>query len=152
DFDAGETAAGDYEGEQLAAQVHVVIFDRRLFQGADDVIAQVQGVSQILERQRVFGQTRHAAKVCDVAEREDQIIIRNDVRVRAKAGARRHHFVLQVDGFDIADVQVSARQQPADGADRIKQADAARYDFRQHRLKDKVVLFVDEDNLEIVAA
>src|SRR5436853_1098666 len=100
----------------------------------------------------MFGQARHIANVSYITKREDEIVILDDVRVRAKAGTRGHRLVLKIDGFNIANMQIGARQQAANGADGIEQADSARYDFRQHRLKDKVILFVDEGDLKIVAA
>ena len=61
----------------------------------------------------------------DVSEREYQIVIRNDVRVRAKARACRDNFVRQINGLDVSHVQISSRKKPANRADRIEQTYAA---------------------------
>src|SRR5437588_5322587 len=115
------------------------------------MVAKMQSIGKVLEGERVFGQSTKSAKVSHITEREDQVIIFDDVRVWAKAGACRDRLVLEIDRFDIANVNVCAREQPANRADGVGDSYAAGNHFRQHRLKDKIVLFVDEYDLKIVA-
>ncbi len=150
-LDAGKAAARHDEGEQLAAQLRVVLLDRRLFEGVDDVVAQGERVAEVLERECVFGEAPQPAEVRDVAEREHQMVVVQDVLVRAEPRRGRDRAVAEVNGLDLADVQVRARQQPADGADHVRDADRAGDHFGQHRLEDEVVLLIDQHDLEIVA-
>ena len=63
DLDARKPAPRHHERQQLLAQLRIVAFDIRLFQGADHVAAQLQRVGEVLERQRVLGKPRQPAKV-----------------------------------------------------------------------------------------
>ena len=148
-LDARESPAGDHEGEELAAQFRIVILDGSFLEGADDVAAQMERVGQVLERHRVLGQAAQAAEIRDVAERDHQMVVGDRVRVRAEARAGHHHLARQVDRFDLAHVDVGARQQPAQRANRVGQADGSGDHLRQHRLEDEVVLLADERDLEV---
>ena len=151
-LDAGESAARDHEGEQLLAQPRIVVLDGRFLDGADDAVAYLQGVLQVLEGKRVLGEPAQTAEIGDVAERQDEMIERQHVRVRLEAGRRRHRTRGKVDPLHLADVELGARQEMLQGADQIGEPDGSADDFREHGLEDEVVLLGDEDDLDVVAS
>ncbi len=151
DLDAREPAPGHHEGEELLAQGLVVALDRRLVEGANDVVAQVEGVAEVLERERVLGQAAQAAEVGDAAEGQHQVVEGNDVGMRPEAGAGDDDLLLEVDLLHVADVEVGARQEAPDGTDHVEDPDRPGDHLRQHGLEDEVVLLVDEDDLDVLA-
>jgi hypothetical protein len=73
------------ERQQLLAEGRILL-DRALAHGANQVVAQVQAVDEVLERERVLRQPAHAAEVGHVAERQDEMIERGS---RAAASGSR---------------------------------------------------------------
>ena len=151
-FDAGEAAAGDDERQQLSPQLLVVALDRRLLQRADHVVAQVQRVVQVLERQRMLRQPAQPPEVGDGAEREDQVVVLDHVRVRQEAGRGGDRALLQIDRLDLPDVDLGPGQQAPQRADQVEQTDGPRDHFRQHRLEHEVVFLRDQHDLVIAVA
>ena len=104
--------------------------DRRFLERADHVVAQVQRVVQVLERQRMLREPAQPAEVGDGAERQHQVVVHDHVRVRQKAGRGGDGALLQIDRLDLPDVHLGAGQQPPQRADQVEQADGPRDDFR----------------------
>jgi hypothetical protein len=151
DLDTGEPPACDDEREQPFPETAVLLLDGRFLERTNEVIAQVEGVGQVLEREGVLGQPPQAAKVGDGPERQDQVIVAEHVRMGMEPGARRDRPPCEVHGFHFADVQLRLRKKSPQRAHDVEQADRARDDFGQERLEDEVVFFADEDDLEVVA-
>ena len=148
-LDAREAASRHHEGEELLAQPRVVLLDGGLFQGADEVVAQVERVLQVLEGQRVLGQPAQATEVGDRAECEHQVVVAELVRVRQEARRGGDGPPLEVDRLHLADVQLGSWDELADGADQVGEPDGAGDDLGQHGLEDEVVLLADEHDLEV---
>ena len=152
DLHPRESAAGDDEGQELSAQLLVVSLDGRLLEGPDDVVAQIEGVVEVLEGQGVLRQSPQAAEVGDGPQRKHQVVVLDDMRMGQEARSRGDGPPFQIDGFDLADVDLRSGEQPAKRTDQVEQADGSRDHFRQHRLEDEVVVLGDEDDFVIAAA
>jgi hypothetical protein len=85
DFQPREPAAPDHERQQLPAHLRVG-FIGGLGQHMDQVIAQAQGVGQILERQGVVVQTGDLAEVRHISQGDDQVVVREDRGPVSEAG------------------------------------------------------------------
>src|SRR5579864_5602422 len=72
DFDTRESAAADDKGEQLTPEAGI-LFDIRLFEHVNDVIAERHGVGQRAKRQRVFEHAGHTVEVRNFSQRDDQV-------------------------------------------------------------------------------
>ena len=149
---AGKAPAGHDEGEQLAAQVLVVLLDGRFLQRADHVIAQVERVVQVLEGQRVLRQAAQPAEVGHRPQREDQVVVFDDVGVGQEPRGGGDGALLQIDRLDLAHVDLGRGQEAPQGADQIHQADGSGDHLGEHRLEDEVVVLGDEDDLVVVEA
>jgi hypothetical protein len=137
-LDSRKTAPGDDECEQLASQFGIGL-DGRLVEHANQVIAQRDGVPQVLEGHGVLVQPGEPAKVGDVAQRQHEMIVREFGVAAGEAGLQPHHPALQIDGFDFADEQLRAWEQLVQRTDSVEQADFAGDHLGKHRLECKVV-------------
>src|SRR5437867_5374328 len=125
--------------------------DRGLLERMNHVIADKERVAQVLERNGVLRQSAQPAKISDVAKCQHQMIVRKDIRVWVKTRSRRDCLILDINRLDLAHMEVRARQHPANWANGIEHANAARDNFCQHWLKHEIVLFIDQQNFQIVA-
>ena len=71
---------------------------------------------------------------------------------RAYTGGERDPPPVEVDRLDGPRVEVRARAEPANGRDRVEDADAPRHDFGQHGLESQVVVPADQPDLDLAAA
>src|SRR2546425_2368345 len=94
-FDARESSAGNHEGEQGAPQFGVR-FDISYFEAVNDPVSQHQRVAKILEWESMLREPRLADEVCDVANRNDEMIVRELAGPRPNARARGHGPVCEV--------------------------------------------------------
>src|SRR5215510_12880924 len=134
----------------MSSQFRVFCLDRCFFERADEMVAQVQSISKVLERQSVLGQSSKTAKVCYVPKPQNQMIIRDYVSVRAKTGACCDGLLIEIDRLDIAHVHVCVWEPTANWADSVSNAYAAGDDFGQHWLEHKIVFSIDEYDFKIV--
>ena len=150
-FDAGKSTAGHNERELRPPQF-LIVFDVGFFENANDVVSQVERVADILELKRVLFQAGHARKVHHGAESHDEIVVFDVLKRRAKSGARDDHFAIEIDRLDFAHVQVRVPAKPSNRIDDVLNFDAAGNHFRQHGLKDEIVLTVDQRGLDFTPA
>src|SRR5687767_9662431 len=76
------------------------------------------------------------------------MIVGDLVRLRAKPVAGDDDLPVEIDTFDLADVQLHSRTDVPNGCDRMENPNAARDHFCKHRLRDKVILLIDEGECE----
>ena len=148
DLDAGEPAARHHEGHQATARVPIGLHGR-FFEQVQDVVAEVQRVADRLERHSVLRPPGHPAEGGDVAEREHEMVERQDDGAQTRAGRQGHRPPVEVDARDLARVQRRSRAQPAQWRDRIDDADARRHNLGDERLKDEVVLAAGQRHLDV---
>jgi hypothetical protein len=72
--------------------------------------------------------------------------------VRPKTGAGCDGALLEIDRCNVAHMQVGPRQETANGAGDIQEATAPRHNLGQQRLEDKIVFFVDQGDLKVIAS
>ena len=84
----------------------------------------------------------------DVAQSDDEVVVLELTRPRTEASGSEDAPALHVDLFDRAGVKIRVWAQTSNWDDRVHEADAARNHFREHRLKDHVVLSVDQRELD----
>ena len=116
------------------------------------MVAQVERVLQVLERQGMLGEATQTAEVGDVPQRNDEVIERNLVRMWLEPRRGDDDALLQIDGLHLTDVHLGERQQSAEGAHQVGEPDRSRDDLGQHRLEDEVVLLRHEDDLVVAFA
>src|SRR5882672_9849459 len=61
-----------------------------------------------------------------------------------------YRLLLWVDGFNITHMKICSRQHPPNRTHCVKNADVSRHNFGEHRLKDEIVLLVDQCDLKVV--
>ncbi|TXT39240.1 MAG: hypothetical protein FD138_128 [Planctomycetota bacterium] len=148
-LDAGEAAATDDERQQPFAFVGVR-FVVGLFEHLHDCGSQPQCVAKIFERDRVLTHPRHEVRVQSRAERDDQMIERQLLRLRQELRAKCHDFAFEVDLQNLARVQSSSFGHSPNRRDDVQRLDRAADDFREQRLEDHVVFQTDQRNLVLV--
>src|SRR5437773_11858896 len=84
----------------------------------------------------------------DVAESDDDVVVLDLTRRRTEASGSEDAPALHVDLFDRAGVKIRVWAQASNWDARVHEADAARNHFREHGLKDHVVLSVDQRELD----
>ena len=109
----------------------------------DRVVPEREGITQVLEGQRVLHESRLAGEARGIAERDDEMVAFELQLARAHAGGERDPPPVEVDRLDGPRVEVRARAEPANGRDRVEDADAPRHDFGQHGLEGQVVVPAD---------
>src|SRR5262249_61175603 len=114
------------------------------------MVAQVQSVSKVLERQSVLGQSSKTAKVCYVPKPQNQMIIRDYVSVRTKTGACCDGLVIEIDRLDIAHVDVCPGEQTSNWADSAGNSYAAEHDFGEHSVQHQEVFSIDEYEFKVL--
>src|SRR5262249_28244443 len=124
-------------------------FDCSFVESMDDVVSELQSVGQIFERKSVLWKSAQASKVGHSAEREDEVVVRNDVRMGMKSWARHDRSCFEVERFDLSHVETSAWKQPSDRAHHVEKSDRAGDHLWQHRLKNEVVLLVDQHDFNV---
>ena len=96
------------------------------------------------------GSACSAPEVGHVAQREDQVVVLEDVVARQEARRERDRLRREVDLLNLADVHVGARQEMRERAHHVGEPDAAGHDLREHRLEDEVVLAIHERDLHVL--
>jgi hypothetical protein len=81
---AREAAAGHHEGEERLLGLGVGL-DVRQLQAAHHVVAQAHRIGHVFHRQRVLGDAGHVAEVGDLAQAEDEVIVRHRHQLEALA-------------------------------------------------------------------
>ena len=114
------------------------------------MVPEVQRVCEVLEGERVLGQPAQAAEIGHVAEREDEVVVLEDVVARQEARRERDRLRREVDLLHLADVHVRSRQEMRERAHHVGEPDAAGHDLGEHRLEDEVVLAIDERDLDVL--
>src|SRR5262249_3472603 len=85
------------------------------------------------------------------AERDDQVVVAEHVRRRVKPRRQGHGARFQIDGLDLAHVDLGAAEEPAQRRDDVGEPDRPRDDLGEEGLEDEVDLAVDEDDLDVLA-
>src|SRR5437867_11309699 len=84
----------------------------------------------------------------DVAQSDDEVVVLELTRPRTEASGSEDAPALHVDLFDRASVKIRVWAQTSNWDDRVHEADDARNHLREHRLKEHVVLSVDQCELD----
>src|SRR5438445_6108300 len=146
-LNAREAAASNDKGQEGAKPLRVGLDVRRL-QGVDDTVAQGERVPQVLQRKRMLCDPGQVSEARHVAQRDDEVVVLDLTRPRTDTGGSEDAPALDVDLFDLASVKIRVWAQTSNRGDGVHEADAARNYFREHRLKDHVVLSVDQRELD----
>src|SRR4030095_1899339 len=78
----------------------------------------------------------------------DEVVVLDLTRPRTEAGGSENAPALDVDLFDRAGVEIRVWTQTSNWGDRVHEANAARNHFREHWLKDHIVLSVNQRELD----
>ena len=150
-LDAREAGSNHHEAQQLLLDRGIFRHVRRL-QTADHVGAQAVRVGEVLHGQRVLGQSGEALQIDAGAERDDELVVIEIHRDAARALHDDHLLLVEVDAHDFGLTHLQPVQQLAERHHRVGGMDRGGGDLGQKRLKDEIVVGVDEFDLELAAA
>ena len=146
-LDAGESPAGDEHGQQRRSRVARAL-EIRLLQVLNELVAQMDRVTERFHRHRPLGESRDAVEVGDGAEREDEVVVGQFVVMVSAVVRHRDASRGEVDLLDGADEEPRALQQLAQGVHDVDDVEIARRDLVQHRGEEKEVLAAHERHLD----
>ena len=143
-FDADGARADEDEGQKSLALCRI-LFTRGFFEDLEDVAADLDGVDERLQGQRVFLDALRAEEVWRRAERDDEMIV-VDLALIGAHGLRR-----RVDSLDFGEQEVDVRSAAEKASDRVD--DLVRREHRgrhliEQRLKDLIVVVVDDEDID----
>src|SRR5262249_46058086 len=122
-----------------------------LLEKADEAIAQVDCITERLDRDGMRFRARHAVKARDRAERQHEMVKLDFVRMALVAVRDMHAAALEVDRVDLAAEEPGAPQESADRIHHVREIEVARSDLVEHGREEKEVLPRDERHFEIAA-
>src|SRR5262249_27554565 len=117
----------------------------------EDVVAQPEGIAEVLERQGMLAYARHRGEVADLTQPEDEVVIGNLGQGTPLPLRDQHGLPLRVDPVDLAPAESCFRDEVADRIDDMGGADAAGSHLGQERLEDEVVLLGEELDFDVGA-
>ena len=129
-----------------------VVLDVGEFEAAEDVVAEPEGVAEVLHGERVLGDAGHRRGVADLAEAEDEVVVRHLDQLAALALGDLDDLPLDVDAVDLAPAELGLRHDVADRVDDVGRVDAAGRHLGQERLEDEVVLLGEELDVHVAGA
>jgi hypothetical protein len=150
DFDAAEAGANDDKVEIPAAALGIAR-SFGLFHLTDDVLAEVNGIAHDFECERVFGHAGDDAEVAFRPARKHYVVV-----VQARQDA------VSIVKFNFRSMQVyslHALGAAADAGEHLAKRSCGRVgvdgcsgDIRKQRMKDHVILAIEEENLRVGSA
>ena len=84
----------------------------------------------------------------DLTQAENKMIIGQKLRFRSIRIGESQHLRFEINGLNGAPTIVDVSTEMPDGIENVTWLDATRYDLRQQRLEEEVVLAADQDNLD----
>ena len=144
-LDAGRTAADHDEAEQRLAQARVFRLGRA-FEAAEDVVAQRDGVLDMMQRKRAGFGVGVAVVLGRAARRDDQLVVSEAFAVRELQRARG-----EVDPLHVGHPEARVRQPAQDRAHRVAhvlRGQPRRRHLVQQRQEGVVVLAIDDQHVD----
>ena len=144
-FDATKSPANDHEVEQSPSPRGVRL-DRRLFESRYHIVAEIDRISQGLDRVCIRRKTRHHIHVHYRTACQYQVIIRKR-RVFATLADVAHEMGLQVDVGDLRRQPRRAAHHLAPCDRHVQRRDRTPDHFGKHRRECEMILAADENDL-----
>ena len=142
-FDAGKSASRHDECQEALAAFGIA-FRLRFFEHADELIAQIQRVTEILERTRVLAHAWNLRIIEPGPHGDHEMIVAQGEGRRPNARTQRYRARDGIDRLDVARIKICAGRHPPDRGDDMVEFNRARDHLRQQRLENDVVLPIDE--------
>ncbi|MCG3121357.1 MAG: hypothetical protein ALAOOOJD_04410 [bacterium] len=148
-FNSGKTAAGHHHREQMVAPANGA-FKISGFEIFDEIVAQVNRVTERLHRDCALWQTGNVEEVRDRAEGEHEMIIFQLVFVRGQAVGDMNALVRQINLLHVAVKKAHAPEQLANRIDDVRHVKIAGRNFVQHRREKNKIFSIDESNFHLI--
>jgi hypothetical protein len=148
DFHAGRAATDHDERQQPAAAVGIGL-DRRLLEHVEGTVAEVEGVPERPDPDRVLRHPGHGPEVGDAAEGEDEGVVLERDRLSPAASPDLDDLPDRIDRLDLTDDDSGPGQHAPERHDDVGGLDRARDDVGEQGLEDEVVVPIDEDDVDV---
>ena len=150
-FNTRKPTAYDNERQQRTPRIRA-IFEIRIVEKSENMVAYDDCITKGLQGKGMLSDAGYHARVGDATKSEHEVIEVKMVVMSRQAMCDGDSAILEVDGLNVGCAEACTPEEMTDGIDDVAWVEAARSDFRQHRLEDKEVLFADEGDGEIFRA
>ncbi len=137
-------ATADHDEPQERVQVVRVVLGRCLLEHRERPVAEVEGVAERPDPDRVLDHPGHGPEVRHASEGDHERVIGDLEGLAALAPRDMDDPGVRVDRIDVADLDLDAPDIRPEGDDDVGRLDRARDDVGQEGLEDEVVIAADE--------